>query len=119
MNTWLLSVWSGMLCVDCVCVRGVARVYCEFVYWALWLEGACFVCTPFVWYHMLGTSLTRVDCCPLPPWPKCRERAAGTLRGVFAVAYKSCVYACVGMMFDALGTNEYLVVVRVVWDAVR
>ena len=33
--------------------------------------------------------------------------------------YKSCVYACVDVLFDALGADEYLVVVRVVWDAVH
>ena len=63
---------------------------------------------------MLVMAFARFDCCPSL---KCRARAAGTYR-----ASRACMSMRVGMgvRFDALGANEYLVIVmRVVCHAVR
>ena len=95
------------------CEFRVACVYCAFIYGSLRSEGAYCECASSVWCDMLVTAFARFGCCALPPSPKCRERAASTLQAACA-----CVFVCMGVRFDAIGADEYLVVVRVVWHAV-
>ena len=105
-----------MLFIDCMRVRGVACVHCAFVYWWLWLEGACCACASCVWCDMLVTAFARFWLSVVP----CRHprNAVNVQRVRCRPRVCAYVFVCVGVRFDAVVAKEYLVVVRVVWHAV-